>query len=58
MGVRKIATLLGKAIHVRSFDIGVSSKKADPVIQVVDADHQDVGRAGVLLMGPLNGRGG
>ncbi len=41
-----------------SLEIGVTSEKADPVIQIVDAKHQDVGRAGVLLMGPLSGGGG
>ena len=46
MGVCEEGTAGGEAIDVGSFHLGVSSHAADPVVQVIDCDEEDVGSFG------------
>jgi hypothetical protein len=43
MGVGEISTPLCQRIHVRSDRFWMTPEKAGPVIEIVDADQQDVG---------------
>ena len=46
MGVGEITTPFCQRIHMRSDGIGVASEESNPVVEVVYADHQDVGLIG------------
>jgi O6-methylguanine-DNA--protein-cysteine methyltransferase len=54
MGIGEIATPFRKRIHVRSARLGMTSKESSPVIEIIDANHQDIGscsgRNGILLI--------
>jgi hypothetical protein len=43
MGVGEISTPLCQRIHVRSDRFRMTSEEASPVVEIVDADQQDVG---------------
>ena len=43
MGVREDSTATSKGIHVRRFDLRVTTEKPGPVIQVINTDHQHIG---------------
>ena len=43
MGIREDNPSFGKAIHVRRQRLRMSAKKADPIVQVIDGDEQDIG---------------
>jgi hypothetical protein len=43
MSVGEISTPLCQGIHVRSDRLGMAPEKTGPVIEIVDADQQDVG---------------
>ena len=60
MGVGEISAPLCQRIHVRCHRFRVASEEAGPVIQVVDADHQDIGpgHLGVSLPAEEKGKGG
>ena len=44
MGLGEQDSTLGQCIHVRRLDLGVAAEAADPVVQIVDRDEQDVVR--------------
>lgn len=48
MGVGKKGAAFGKGIDVRGLDHGVPAKAADPVVEVVNGDENDVGFAGFI----------
>ena len=43
MGLFKENALLCERINVRRLRLGMSSEAADPIVQIVDSDEQDVG---------------
>ena len=49
MGIGKISTSFRKRIHVGSERPGMTSKESGPVIEIIDTNHQDIGRTCVLL---------
>ena len=46
MSVGEVDTFSGKSIDIGGSSLRVSTKAADPVIQVVDGDKQDIGGCG------------
>ena len=50
MGVGEVSAPSCQRIHVRSDRFRVASEEADPVVEIVDADHQDVGFVRLLAM--------
>ncbi len=43
MSIGKVPPPLGQGIHVRRDRLGVAIEKADPIVEVIDGNEQDVG---------------
>lgn len=50
MGVGENASLLCQPIHMRRQRLRVASEETRPVIEIVDANHQDVRPARILRL--------
>ena len=47
MSVCKEGAAFGQSIHVRRLNLGVSAEWSDPVVKIVDRDHQYIRSRGV-----------
>ena len=49
MGIAKENTTLGKSIQIGRDCLGMTFETANPIVEVVDADQEDVGRCALEL---------
>ena len=47
MGVGEKGSTCSKGIDVRRFDLGVAAEAAGPIVEIIDADEQNVRRLGI-----------
>ena len=49
MGTGEVTALFRQPFHVRCLDIGMSTQKAHPIVEIVETDHENVGLRPVLI---------
>ena len=52
MGVSENAAFPRQCIHVRRDRLRMASEESDPVVQIVDTDHEDIGSAYLCMTVP------
>ena len=47
MGIREDGAECGQPLHVVSLHLGMTAQWSDPVVEIVEGDHQNIGRSRV-----------
>ena len=53
MGIQKVAAARGQGVDIRRLDFRVPAEASDPVVQIIDANHQNVWGARRSIQGRL-----